>query len=410
MSDPPDKPDGVLAGIRVLEIGHFVAAPFCARLLGDLGAEVIKIEPPRGDPVRQWGAQVDGKSLWWSVHGRNKQSIAIDLKTDEGREMAVDLAKKCDVVVENFRPGQLARMGLGADVLRQNNPGLIVAHISGYGQTGPARDQAAFGVIGEAIGGLRYLTDNPPETSNLPPVRVGVSIGDSLAGLYAALGIVSSLLRRERYGSDPKYQTVDVALTESVLSMMEGMLPEYGALGLVKQPTGGAIATAAPSNAYPSSEKEWILIAANSEPLFAKLLTLMGRDDLQDDPRFTGNTQRVRHAAELDSMITKWSRTRTTAQLMDELAAAGIPSSKVYTAEDIANDAQYRARGMVQAVDDPQLGEMLHPGVVPHFPDAPGTVRKTGPAIGADGATIARDLLGYSSDRVVQLQEAGVLQ
>ena len=268
MSESATLP-GVLDGVRVLEIGHFVAAPFCTRLLADLGAEVVKIEPLRGDPVRQWGAQVDGKSLWWSVHGRNKQSIALDLKSEEGRRIAIDLAQKCDVVVENFRPGQLTKMGLGPDVLREGNRDLIVAHISGYGQTGPGKDRAAFGVIGEAVGGLRYLTDHPPGTSDLPPVRVGISVGDSLAGLYAALGIVSALWRRERRGSDQRYQTVDVALTESVLSLMEGMLPEFGALGRIKQPTGGAIATAAPSNAYPSKQGEFVLIAANSEPLFA---------------------------------------------------------------------------------------------------------------------------------------------
>lgn len=409
MTDAAAAP-GVLNGVRVLEIGHFVAAPFCTRLLADLGAEVIKIEPPRGDPVRQWGAQVDGRSLWWSVHGRNKQSIAIDLKWEEGRRIAIDLAQKCDVVVENFRPGQLAKMGLGPDVLRERNPDLIVAHISGYGQTGPGRDRAAFGVIGEAVGGLRHLTDHPPGTSDLPPVRVGVSVGDSLAGIYAALGIVAALWRRERKGGDPRYQTIDVALTESVLSLMEGMLPEYGALGLVKQPTGGAIATAAPSNAYPSKQGDFVLVAANSEPLFAALLTLMGRTDLEGDARFAGNAERVRHAAELDAIIANWTRSLATEELLERLAEAGIPSSKVYTAEDIAADEQYRARGMVRQVADPQFGEVLHPGIVPHFPGAPGKIRNTGPEVGADGATIAQGLLGYSAEEIARLQLAGVLK
>ncbi|SMC33815.1 CaiB/BaiF CoA-transferase family protein [Novosphingobium sp. B1] len=400
----------VLDGVRVLEIGHFVAAPFCTRLLADLGAEVVKIEPLRGDPVRQWGAQVDGKSLWWSVHGRNKQSIALDLKSEEGRRIAIDLAQKCDVVVENFRPGQLTKMGLGPDVLREGNRDLIVAHISGYGQTGPGKDRAAFGVIGEAVGGLRYLTDHPPGTSDLPPVRVGISVGDSLAGLYAALGIVSALWRRERRGSDQRYQTVDVALTESVLSLMEGMLPEFGALGRIKQPTGGAIATAAPSNAYPSKQGEFVLIAANSEPLFAALAELMDRRDLIGHERFAGNAERVANAWELDRIITGWSQSLDTQQLLDSLESAGIPSSKVYTAEDIATDEQYRARGMVREVADPRFGDVLHPGIVPHFPGAPGSVRNTGPETGADGVRIVRELLGYDAGKIAQLQQSGVLK
>lgn len=401
---------GVLAGIRVLEIGHFVAAPFCTRLLGDLGAEVIKVEPPQGDPVRQWGAQVEGRSLWWSVHGRNKRSIALDLKAEEGRAVVLDLVEHCDVVVENFRPGQLARMGLAPEVLRARCPELIVAHVSGYGQTGPGRDKAAFGVIGEAIGGIRHLTNHPPGTYNLPPVRVGVSIGDSLAGLYAAFGIVAALWRRERFGGDARYRTIDVALTESVLSLMEGMLPEYGALGKIKQPTGGAIATAAPSNAYPTADGEWILIAANSEPLFEKLLALMGRQDLAADARFQGNAQRVRHASALDEAISEWTRTLPAAALSERLAAADIPASKVYTAEDIVSDEQYRARGMVREVHDPLLGPVLHPGIVPHFPDAPGAVRWTGEDIGAEGETLARSLLGYDEARIAALKAAGVLK
>lgn len=404
-----ESQSGVLAGIRVLEIGHFVAAPFCTRLLGDLGAEIIKVEPPGGDPVRQWGAQVQGRSLWWSVHGRNKRSIALDLKAEEGPAVVLDLVEHCDVVVENFRPGKLAKMGLGPDVLRARSPELIVAHISGYGQTGPGRDKAAFGVIGEAIGGIRHLTNHPPGTHDLPPVRVGVSIGDSLAGLYAAFGIVAALWRRERFGADARYQTIDVALTESVLSLMEGMLPEYGALGKIKQPTGGAIATAAPSNAYPTADGDWILIAANSDPLFEKLLALMDREDLAADGRFKGNAQRVLHASALDEVISEWTRTLSAAALSQALAAADIPASKVYTAEDIVSDEQYRARGMVREVHDPLLGPVLHPGVVPHFPDAPGAVRWTGEDIGAEGETLARSLLGYDEARIAALKATGVL-
>jgi crotonobetainyl-CoA:carnitine CoA-transferase CaiB-like acyl-CoA transferase len=236
----PDAGGGLLKDLRVLELGHFVAAPFAARLLADLGADVIKVEPPDGDPVRGWGEQIDGQSLWWSVHGRNKRCITANLKKPAARELILQLTGHCDVVIENFRPGQLHKLGLGADALRAARPDLIVAHISGYGQTGPYRDRAAFGVIGEAIGGLRHLSNHPPGTADLPPVRVGVSVGDSLAGLYAAFGVMAALWRRDASNrGDGSGRTLDVALTESVLSLMEGMLPEYGALGKVKQPMGG---------------------------------------------------------------------------------------------------------------------------------------------------------------------------
>jgi crotonobetainyl-CoA:carnitine CoA-transferase CaiB-like acyl-CoA transferase len=379
-----------LSGLRVLEIGHFVAAPFCTRLLADLGADVIKVEPPAGDPVRQWGEQIDGRSLWWSIHGRNKRSIALDLKSPADRQTVLDIVAECDVLVENFRPGQLKKLELGPNVLRAVQPQLVIASVSGYGQTGPYRDRAAFGVIGEAIGGLRHLTNHAPGTSDLPPVRVGVSIGDSIAGLYAAFGVLAALWQRDRIGGDGAARTVDVALTESVFSMMEAMLPEYGALGKVKQPTGGGIATAAPSNAYPTSDGGWVLIAANSEPLFAKLATLMGQPELITDERFIGNRARVAHATLLDAMIGDWSRGYAAADLEALLTEAGVPNSKVYTAEDAAKDPQYRFRGMVREVEDPFLGLMLHSGVVPHFPESPGTVRWTGPEIDQHGDDIRR--------------------
>lgn len=395
---------GPLTGLSVLEIGHFVAAPFCTRLLGDLGADIIKIEPPGGDPVRQWGEQVDRKSLWWSVHGRNKRSVTLDLKSPQAVDIALRLAAKSDVLVENFRPGQLAKLGLSDARLRQVAPDLIIAHISGFGQDGPYRGRAAFGVIGEAIGGLRYLTDHPPGMTNLPPVRVGISIGDSLAGLYAAFGILAALWRRHKTDGDGKASTIDVALADSVLSMMEGMLPEYGATGKVRQPSGSRIPTAAPSSAYPTSDGKWIIIAANSEPLFARLAKLVGRPDLLSDTRFTGNQVRVQNVAVLDELIAAWTSGHTATEIQDRLTSADIPSTLVYSAAECAADPQFRHRGMVREVDDPLFGRVLHPGIVPHVSENPGGVRWAGPEIGAHTEEVLVEYLGLSRDEVAALR------
>jgi crotonobetainyl-CoA:carnitine CoA-transferase CaiB-like acyl-CoA transferase len=407
---PMTSTSAVLSGLRVLEIGHFVAAPFCTRLLADLGADVIKIEPPSGDPVRQWGMTLKGRSLWWSMHGRNKRSLTLDLKRLQARDIVLRLVPHCDVVVENFRPGQLERLGLGADMLRTTKPSLIVAHISGYGQDGPYRDRAAFGLIGEAIGGLRYLTNHPPGTTDLPPVRVGVSIGDSIAGLYAAFGIMAALWQRDREGGDGVARTIDVALTESVLSMMEGMLPEYGALGRIKQPTGGGIATAAPTNAYPTRDRNWILIGGNSDPLFARLAGLMGRDDLLKDPGFKGNRARVQNVQRLDEMIADWTRRYDLAALTSMLNEADIPNSKAYTAADCAADPQYLERGMVRGVPDPHFGcDILQAGVVPHVPESPGAVRWPGPDIGEHSEEVLTELLGMTRAQIAALREEGII-
>lgn len=400
----------VLSGLRVMEIGHFVAAPFATRVLADLGADVIKVEPLAGDPARQWGEQIGGYSLWWSMHARNKRSLAMDLKHPKARELVLAMLPQMDAVIENFRPGQLGKLGLSPAEMRERRPDLVVAHISGYGQTGPYRDRAAFGVIGEAIGGLRHLTDHPPGTSDLPPVRVGVSIGDSVSGLYAALGVMAALWQRDRAAGDRAGRTVDVALTESILSLMEGMLPEYGALGKVKQPTGGGIATAAPTNAYPTADGAWILIAANSEPLFARLMALIGRSELVGTPDYAGNQQRVANSAALDALIGDWSRQHGASALEDLLAQADIPSSKVYAAPDIADDAQYRARGMVRRVPDGRFHEpVLQAGVVPHMVEAPGEVRWAGPAVGGHTEELLGELLGLDVAAVASLRAEGVV-
>ncbi|MDQ4061707.1 MAG: CoA transferase [Pseudomonadota bacterium] len=400
---------GPLSGLRILEIGHFVAAPFCTRLLADLGADVIKIEPPAGDPVRQWGKQVNGASPWWSLHGRNKRCITLNLKHPKAIDIVLRLAAGCDALVENFRPGQLDKLGLGKEALQAARPDLVVAHISGYGQDGPYRDRAAFGVIGEAIGGLRYLTNHPPGTTDLPPVRVGISIGDSIAGLYAAFGIMAALWQRDRAGGDRRARRLDVALTESVLSMMEGTLPEYSVLGTVRQPSGSRIPTAAPSSAYPTSDGGWILIAANSDPLFTKLAALIGRPELARDPRFTGNRARVQNVEELDRIIGTWTAGLTAAEADRILTEADIPCTQVYTAVEIAADPQYRHRGMVRELEDPLFGRVLHPGIVPHVPENPGAIRWPGPPVGAHSDEVMGELLGLRKAEIDALRQEGVL-
>jgi crotonobetainyl-CoA:carnitine CoA-transferase CaiB-like acyl-CoA transferase len=401
---------GPLTGLRILEIGHFVAAPFCTRLLADLGADVIKIEPPGGDPVRQWGKQVEGHSAWWSMHGRNKRSVSLNLKHPKAVGLALQLVAHCDALVENFRPGQLTRMGLGPETLQQARPGLVVAHISGYGQDGPYRSRAAFGVIGEAIGGLRYLCNHPPGTTGLPPIRVGVSIGDSIAGLYAAFGIMAALWQRDRTDGDRQGRTVDVALTDAVLSMMEGMLPEYGLFGSIREPTGSRILTAAPSSAYPTRDGRWVLIAANSEPLFAKLAALMGQPALPNDPRFASNPERVRNIEELDRLIGVWTMQLTAEEADQRLTEADIPCTLIYTAADCAADPQFRHRGMVREVQDPAFGRsILHAGVVPHVTNDPGAIRWPGPPVGAHTDEVLTEILGLSAAEIEPLRQEKVI-
>ena len=400
---------GPLTGLRVLEIGHFIAAPFGTRLLGDLGADVIKIEPPAGDPVRQWGTHIEGNSPWWSQHGRNKRCITLNLKHPKAKDIVLGLAAKSDAVVENFRPGQLARLGLGPDVLREARADLVIAHVSGYGQDGPYRDKAAFGVIGESVGGLRHLSDHAPGMTDLPPVRVGVSIGDSIAGLYAAVGVMAALWQRDRRDGDSRARSLDVALSESVLSMMEGMLPEYGVLGDIKQPTGSRIATAAPTSGYVAKDGKWVLIAGNSDPLFARLSKAMDQPGLPLDPRFQDNRSRVANVEDLDAIIGEWTVQYDADALLAILAEADIPSSLVYTAADIAADPQYRHRDMVREVEDPLFGDVLQAGIVPGVPEDPGRVRWPGPKIGAHNEAVLEALLGFSANEIQRLRDLEVI-
>lgn len=405
-----DSQPAPLSGLRILELGHFIAAPFCTRILGDLGAEIIKIESPgKGDPVRTWGKMVDGKSLWWSVHGRNKKSVTLNMKDPRGLEIAKQLIAKCDGVVENFRPGQLARWGLSDEAIAAINPKCVVVHVSGYGQTGPDRDRAAFGVIGEAIGGLRHLTGFPEGMTPLPPARTGVSLGDMVAGLYAAIGLLSAVHARQARASEPA-RSVDVALTESVFTLLEGCLPEYGSLGEIRQPTGATLPTNAPSNAYPTKDGRWVLIAANSDALFARLMTLIGEEKVASDPRFQDNPGRVAHSGELDAVISRWTKEQDAETAARILADADIPSTLIYTIEDCANDAQYNERGMIQPVQDPNFGEVLHPGIVPKLSgENPGSISWSGPDVGAHTNEVLQELLGLAPSDLDTLRAEHVL-
>ena len=405
---------GPLRGLRIVEFGHFIAAPFATRVLADMGAEVIKVEPPEGDPVRSWGAQIDGRSLWWSVHGRNKRCVTLHLKAPEAREIALGLVARSHAVVENFRPGLMERFGLGPDELARAKPGCILVRISGFGQTGPRRRDPSFGMIGEAIGGIRHLTGYPPEVTDLPPVRTGVSLGDSVAGLYGAIGLLAALHEQRERPPAPgtPARIVDVALTESVLSLLEGMLPEYGALGRIRGPNGARIPTAAPSSAYRCADGAWIVIGGNSQPLFEKLCDLMGRPDLARDPRFLDNPSRVRNADALDAQIGAWAAQRPAEEVIAGLERGGIPASKIFTVADIAADAQYRAREAVRAIPDPVLAQdILHPAPVPRFvgPGLSESIAWTGPAIGAHNDEVYGDLLGLSPERIAALRDAGAI-
>jgi crotonobetainyl-CoA:carnitine CoA-transferase CaiB-like acyl-CoA transferase len=388
---------GPLVGLKVLEIGHYIAAPFCTRILADLGAEVIKIEPPGGDPFRGWGAAVDGNSVWFSIHGRNKLSVVLDLKRE--RETALKLAARADVLVENLRAGQLERLGLGPEVLHAANPRLVIARISGYGQDGPYRDRPAFGAIGEAMGGLRHLTGYPPGVTELPPPRCGISISDDLAGLYAAIGLLAALWQRDAGGvggGTGRGRVIDVNLVDSVFSLLEGMLPEYAMDGRVRQPVGAAIATAAPTNTYRCGDGKWLCIAGNSDLIFARLMTVIGRAELAGDPGYATNGDRCARRDELDAVIGAWTATLSAKEAEERLEAADVPCSRLYEIADCAADPHFLARGSVQAIDDPLIGRTLHPGPVIRLDGDPveNVVAWTGPAVGAHTEYVLNTLLG----------------
>lgn len=391
-----------LSGLKVLELGQLIAGPFAAKTLADFGAEVIKIEPPdSGDPLRKWRMLKDGTSVWWQVQSRNKRSLALDLRTPEGQELVRQLAAEADVLIENFRPGALEGWGLSPEVLMASNPRLIVLRISGYGQTGPYRNRPGFGVIGEAMGGLRHLTAEPGRV----PVRVGVSIGDTLSALHGVIGILLALQHRHATGQG---QVIDVALYESVFNCMESLLPEYSAFGAVREPAGSALPGIAPTNAYLCQDGAYALVAGNGDSIFKRLMVLIERSDLANDPALADNAGRVARVAELDAAIGAWTAQRPVSEVLDALDRAAVPAGRIYTVADIAADPHYQERGMLQSLVMDDGSTMTVPGIVPKLSVTPGQHRRNAPQLGQDTDHILAEM-GLSADQIQSLKVRGIV-
>jgi formyl-CoA transferase len=391
-----------LAGVRVIEMGQLIAGPFAGKTLGDFGADVIKIEAPDGgDPLRNWRMIKEGTSVWWQVQSRNKRSLALDLRSSEGQDIARRLIAEADVLIENFRPGTLEGWGMGWDVLSQLNPGLVMLRISGYGQTGPYRDLPGFGMIGEAMGGLRHLTGEPGRV----PVRCGVSIGDTLAALHGVIGILTALYHRKVNGGQG--QVIDVALHEAVFNVMESLIPEYSAFGAVREPGGSALPGIAPSNAYRCRDGV-VLVAGNGDSIFKRLMHAIGRPDLAEAPDLANNAGRVARVDEIDGAIGAWTAERDVADVLDTLGQARVPAGKVYTARDIAEDPHYRARDMILTQVTRDGYEVEVPGIVPKLLGTPGGIRSAAPHLGEDTDAVLREV-GLSDEQIAALRSKGIV-
>jgi formyl-CoA transferase len=394
---------GPLSGVKVLELGTLIAGPFCSRILAEFGAEVVKIESPGGgDPLRQWRKLHQDTSLWWYVQARNKKSVTADMRRPEGQEVVRKLAARADIVVENFRPGTLEKWGLGWDALSRSNPGLVMVRLSGYGQDGPYSDRAGFGAIGEAMGGLRYVTGHPDR----PPVRVGISLGDAIASLYGVIGALMALRQREVNGG--KGQMVDVALYESVFSLMESLLPEYDVTGFVRERSGASLPGIVPSNTYTTRDGKYVVIGANGDAIFKRMMAAIGRDDLAQDPGLARNDGRVARTEELDRVIGDWCAAHDLDHVLDVLAKAQVPSGKIYDIADIVNDLHYRARGMIEQASLPDGKPMKIPGIVPKMSATPGGTRWLGPALGQHTGEVLAEL-GYDAGKIQALRESGII-
>ena len=404
MSEPSALPMSprALQGLRVVEMGQLIAGPFAGKTLGEFGADVIKIEAPgTGDPLRNWRHTKDGTSVWWQVSSRNKRSIALDLRAAEGQQIARQLIAEADVLIENFRPGTLEGWGMGWDDLRALNPGLVMLRISGYGQTGPYRDLPGFGAIGEAMGGLRHLTGEPGRV----PVRVGVSIGDTLAALHGTIGVLTALYHRTVNGGTG--QVIDVALHEAVFNVMESLIPEYSAFGVVREAAGSALPGIAPSNAYRCIDG-YVLVAGNGDSIFKRLMTVIGRDDLGGATDLADNAGRVARVAEIDAAIGHWTLARRVDEVLALLGTARVPAGKVYTAKDIHEDPHFRARDMILKQTTRDGHELDVPGVVPKLSATPGTLRTSAPHLGDDTDAVLQEI-GLSAQQIALLRAKGIV-
>jgi len=393
----------ILSGVKVLELGQLIAGPFASKTLADFGAEVIKVEAPGlGDPLRKWRMLHEGTSVWWQAQSRNKQSICLDLRVKEGQAIARKLALEADVVIENFRPGTLEKWGLGWEELHQANPKLIMLRISGYGQDGPRRDEPGFAAIGEAMAGLRYITGHPNEV----PVRAGVSLGDTIAGLHGALGVLLALYERDARGGQG--QMIDVALYEAVFNLTESLLPEYSAFGAIRQPAGGALPGIAPSNAYRCADGQYVLIAGNGDSIYKRLMALIGRVDLGEDPALAFNDGRAKRVAEIDAAINAWTQTLTLDQVLEGLLEAEVPAGKIYTAKDIAEDPHYQARGVIETVQAANGLKVQVPGIIPKLSQNPGSIRYRAPTLGEHTDEVLKSA-GLTEEQITILKKSGVL-
>ena len=398
---------GPLAGIRVVEIGMLLAGPFTGRLLGDMGAEIIKVEPPgQPDPLRDWGhARYGGRSLWWPVQSRNKKCVTLNLREAKGQKILLDLVKRCDVLVENFRPGTIERWNLGPDLLWEANPKLVVARVSGYGQTGPYAPRAGFASVAEAMGGIRHLNGFPDQ----PPPRLHISLGDSLAGMFATQGILAALYWRDVLGGG-RGQVVDVSLMESCFALLESTVPEYDRLGIVRGPGGTGLKGVAPSNIFKSKDGKWIVIAANADKVFRRLCDAMGAPELADDPRFVTHLMRGENQEELEGIVAEWAAEWDALEIDRVLNEAGVICGPIYTIADIFEDEHYRAREMLLEHEDPGFGRFVGPGIVPKFSETPGAVRWSGTwDEGSHNREVYGGLLGLPDDEIEQLKAEGVL-
>ncbi len=394
---------GPLSDIKVLELGQLIAGPFCTRLLAEFGAQVIKIESPDGgDPLRQWRKLYEGKSLWWLLQARNKQSVTVNLKSTQGQEIVRRLAQDADVVVENFRPGVMEKWGLGYEALARENPGLVMVRLSGYGQSGPYRDKPGFGAIAEAMGGLRHVTGY----ADRPPVRVGISLGDAVASLYGVNGALMALRNRDSNGG--RGQVVDVALYEAVFSLMESLLPEYDVYGFIRERSGTSLPGIAPSGTYTTRDGKYVVIGANGDSIFKRMMLAIGRKDLAHDPELAKNDGRAVRGDELDEAIGAWCGAHDLEEVLAVLDSAQVPSGKIYDVADIVNDLHYRARGMIEEARLPDGTHFKIPGVVPKLSDTPGGTRWLGPELGEHTQSVL-NALGYDDEQIEDLRAKGAV-